>query len=170
MFLTLCGDELFDFNFEETGQAKKGQEELRAVWLQAAQAGSLDSPPPPTLIEPRELSRNLATFDLAFGRGALRIDFDPPAPGARWIRWTRSLYVAEKPVYDVGLLCSTCEFFLGLVGWPAEDASATAQKLERSAESDDLILKLISPLRPGLIQSGDEGGFLYLVMPIRLNV
>ena len=39
-----------------------------------------------------------------------------------------------------------------------------------SAESDDLLLKLISPLRPGLIQSGDEGGFLYLVMPIRLNV
>ena len=32
-------------------------------------------------------------------------------------------------------------------------------------------LKLISPLRPGLIQSGDEGaGFRYLVMPIRLNV
>jgi DNA polymerase III subunit beta len=39
-----------------------------------------------------------------------------------------------------------------------------------SAESDELVLKLISPLRPGLIQSGDEGGFLYLVMPIRLNV
>jgi DNA polymerase-3 subunit beta len=39
-----------------------------------------------------------------------------------------------------------------------------------SAESDDLILKLISPLRPGLIQSGGDGGFLYLVMPIRLNV
>ena len=40
-----------------------------------------------------------------------------------------------------------------------------------SAESDELILKLISPLRPGLIQSGDEdAGFLYLVMPIRLNV
>jgi DNA polymerase-3 subunit beta len=38
------------------------------------------------------------------------------------------------------------------------------------AESDDIVLKLISPLRPGLIQSGDEGGFLYLVMPIRLNV
>ena len=35
----------------------------------------------------------------------------------------------------------------------------------------ELVLKLISPLRPGLIQSGDEGaGFLYLVMPIRLNV
>ena len=39
-----------------------------------------------------------------------------------------------------------------------------------SAESDELILKLISPLRPGLIQSGDDGGFTYLVMPIRLNV
>jgi DNA polymerase-3 subunit beta len=40
-----------------------------------------------------------------------------------------------------------------------------------SAESEELILKLISPLRPGLIQSGQEGSdFLYLVMPIRLNV
>jgi DNA polymerase III subunit beta len=40
-----------------------------------------------------------------------------------------------------------------------------------SAESEELVLKLISPLRPGLIQSGDNGaGFLYLVMPIRLNV
>jgi DNA polymerase III subunit beta len=40
-----------------------------------------------------------------------------------------------------------------------------------SAEADELVLKLISPLRPGLIQSGDDGtGFLYLVMPIRLNV
>ena len=39
-----------------------------------------------------------------------------------------------------------------------------------SAESEELILKLISPHRPGLIQSGDDGGFLYLVMPVRLNV
>jgi DNA polymerase-3 subunit beta len=40
-----------------------------------------------------------------------------------------------------------------------------------SAESEELVLKLISPLRPGLIESGDGGsGFLYLVMPIRLNV
>ena len=39
-----------------------------------------------------------------------------------------------------------------------------------SAESDEIVLKLISPLRPGLIQSGDDGGFVYLVMPIRLNV
>jgi DNA polymerase-3 subunit beta len=40
-----------------------------------------------------------------------------------------------------------------------------------SAESEELLLKLISPLRPGLLQSGDEGAdFIYLVMPIRLNV
>jgi DNA polymerase III subunit beta len=40
-----------------------------------------------------------------------------------------------------------------------------------SAESEDLVLKLISPLRPGLIESGaDDAGFRYLVMPIRLNV
>ncbi|MEX1141882.1 MAG: DNA polymerase III subunit beta [Thermoleophilaceae bacterium] len=39
-----------------------------------------------------------------------------------------------------------------------------------SAETDELVLKLISPLRPGLIQSGADGGFIYLVMPIRLNV
>lgn len=37
-------------------------------------------------------------------------------------------------------------------------------------QSGDLLLKLISPLRPGLIQSADDAGFLYLIMPIRLNV
>jgi DNA polymerase-3 subunit beta len=39
-----------------------------------------------------------------------------------------------------------------------------------SAEAEELVLKLISPLRPGLIESGDDSGFTYLVMPIRLNV
>jgi DNA polymerase III subunit beta len=39
-----------------------------------------------------------------------------------------------------------------------------------AVEGGDLLLKLISPLRPGLIQSADGGGFLYLLMPIRLNV
>jgi DNA polymerase-3 subunit beta len=34
----------------------------------------------------------------------------------------------------------------------------------------DVLLKLISPLRPGLIESGDGSGFRYLIMPIRLNV
>jgi len=37
-------------------------------------------------------------------------------------------------------------------------------------EGGDLMLKLISPLRPGLIQAADGSGFVYLLMPIRLNV
>jgi DNA polymerase-3 subunit beta len=37
-------------------------------------------------------------------------------------------------------------------------------------EGRDLMLKLISPLRPGLIQAADGSGFQYLLMPIRLNV
>jgi DNA polymerase-3 subunit beta len=39
-----------------------------------------------------------------------------------------------------------------------------------SVDSGDLLMKLISPLRPGLIESADGGGFVYLIMPIRLNV
>jgi DNA polymerase III subunit beta len=39
-----------------------------------------------------------------------------------------------------------------------------------SVDSDDLMLRLISPLRPGLIEAADGSGFLYLIMPIRLNV
>ncbi len=38
-----------------------------------------------------------------------------------------------------------------------------------SVDTDELVLKLISPLRPGLIESPDSGDFVYLVMPIRLN-
>ncbi len=38
-----------------------------------------------------------------------------------------------------------------------------------SVESDELVLKLISPLRPGLVESPDGGEFVYLIMPIRLN-
>jgi DNA polymerase-3 subunit beta len=39
-----------------------------------------------------------------------------------------------------------------------------------SIETDELVMKLISPLRPGLIETPDGGGFVYLIMPIRLNV
>lgn len=39
-----------------------------------------------------------------------------------------------------------------------------------AVEQGDLLLKLISPLRPGLIESADGSGFQYLIMPIRLNV
>ena len=37
-----------------------------------------------------------------------------------------------------------------------------------SVEGDSVRLKLISPLRPGLLQ-GEEASFSYLIMPIRLS-
>ncbi len=39
-----------------------------------------------------------------------------------------------------------------------------------SMDGEDVLLKLISPLRPGLLASADDSGFQYLLMPIRLNV
>jgi DNA polymerase III subunit beta len=37
-------------------------------------------------------------------------------------------------------------------------------------DEGDVLLKLISPLRPGLLEAADKSGFKYLIMPIRLNV
>ena len=39
-----------------------------------------------------------------------------------------------------------------------------------AVEAGDVLLRLISPLRPGLIEAADGSGFQYLLMPIRLNV
>jgi DNA polymerase III subunit beta len=39
-----------------------------------------------------------------------------------------------------------------------------------AVESGNVLLKLISPLRPGLLEAADGSGFQYLLMPIRLNV
>jgi DNA polymerase-3 subunit beta len=39
-----------------------------------------------------------------------------------------------------------------------------------SIESDEVLFKLISPLRPGLLEPAGDDEFSYLVMPIRLNV
>jgi DNA polymerase-3 subunit beta len=39
-----------------------------------------------------------------------------------------------------------------------------------SIEGEELLLRLISPLRPGLLQPVEGDDFSYLVMPIRLNV
>jgi DNA polymerase III subunit beta len=39
-----------------------------------------------------------------------------------------------------------------------------------AVDTGDVLLKLISPLRPGLIEAADESRFQYLIMPIRLNV
>jgi DNA polymerase III subunit beta len=39
-----------------------------------------------------------------------------------------------------------------------------------SIDADEVVLKLISPLRPGLLEPAESDDFSYLVMPIRLNV
>lgn len=39
-----------------------------------------------------------------------------------------------------------------------------------SIEDEDIVIKLISPLRPGLLEPAEASDFSYLVMPIRLNV
>jgi DNA polymerase III subunit beta len=39
-----------------------------------------------------------------------------------------------------------------------------------SVQGDEIVLRLISPLRPGLLQPVENEDFRYLVMPIRLNV
>ena len=39
-----------------------------------------------------------------------------------------------------------------------------------SVDGEEVVLRLISPLRPGLLQPVDSEDFSYLVMPIRLNV
>ena len=39
-----------------------------------------------------------------------------------------------------------------------------------AVEEGDVLVKLISPIRPGLIEAADGSGFQYLIMPIRLNV
>jgi DNA polymerase III subunit beta len=39
-----------------------------------------------------------------------------------------------------------------------------------SVEGDEILVRLISPLRPGLLQPVEGDDFRYLVMPIRLNV
>jgi DNA polymerase-3 subunit beta len=39
-----------------------------------------------------------------------------------------------------------------------------------SVQGDEILVRLISPLRPGLLEPVEGGDFRYLVMPIRLNV
>jgi len=95
------------------------------------------------------LAKNNAPLRLAFGEGSLEISAQTPDVGEA----SESLPVPFKgEPFEIGF---NPDFF--------------RDGLE-SAETDELVLKLISPLRPGLIESGDDGGFIYLVMPIRLNV
>jgi hypothetical protein len=153
---------------QEDGRSRRKEflTELRSAWLRAAESGQLDARAPPAIVKPRELDSNLATFDLAFGRGVLRIDFDPPSPGTTWPRWSRSLLAADKRVYDVGSTCGTCELFLKLVSWPEEQLPEIARQLEISGAEASLV-KWISAWTP-LLQQLRSGRYLVgrLALPI----
>lgn len=95
------------------------------------------------------LAQKNAPLRLAFTEGSLEVSAQTPDVG----RATESLPVPFK-------------------GEPLEigfNPDFLRDGLE-SAEAEELSLKLISPLRPGLVQSGESDDFTYLVMPIRLNV
>ena len=55
-----------------------------------------------------------------------------------------------------------------LQAWGRDDLSLLP--VLEAIEEGDVLVKLISPLRPGLIEAADESRFQYLIMPIRLNV
>jgi hypothetical protein len=119
----------------QSGGGENCLEDLRASWLRAFDRGFLSSSPPAEIFQPCTLDETLATFDLSFGRALIRLDVDPPSPGATWPRWNRSLLVAGRPVYNLGSACGTCEFLLRLIRWPDEDLSATAKQLETASPS-----------------------------------
>ncbi|MCX5342413.1 hypothetical protein NRF20_23655 [Streptomyces sp. R-74717] len=89
---------------------------------------------PVTLDSPRH-----ARFTLDDGRGRIRIDYDPPAPGSSWPRWDKSLRIDGERVYRVGSDCGTCETTMSLLGWPPRAAREGADRLRAAlTDLDDL--------------------------------
>jgi DNA polymerase-3 subunit beta len=86
---------------------------------------------------------------LAFSQGELRVSAETPDVGEA----TESLPVPfEGESLEIGV-----------------NPQIMREGLE-AVEHGDVLLKLISPIRPGLIEAADGSGFHYLIMPIRLNV
>lgn len=122
----------------------------RARWLEAHARGELDRVPDPRFSRIEIIDEDLATFDLAWGRGAIEIDYRPPIAGATWPRWDRALTINGQRIYDTGSTCGTCETILHQFGWPEPSLSATARALDaagfgRTALDRDWI-EAISPL------------------------
>ncbi|MFB6873629.1 hypothetical protein [Streptomyces sp. NPDC056323] len=91
-----------------------------------------------------------ARFTVEDGRGRIRIDYDPPAPGTSWPRWDKSLRIDGERVYHVGSDCGTCETTMTLLGWPPRTAREGADRLRTAlADVDDLgsgVLDAAAPL------------------------
>jgi DNA polymerase-3 subunit beta len=95
------------------------------------------------------LAQKNAPLRLAFGPGELTVSAQTPDVGEA---------LESLPI---GFQGEALE-----IGFNPEFLRAGLEAIEEG----DLLLKLISPLRPGLIESADGSGFQYLIMPIRLNV
>jgi DNA polymerase-3 subunit beta len=94
------------------------------------------------------LAQKNAPLRLGFNEGELRVSAQTPDIGEA--HETLPIPFAGEP-FEIGF---NPEFF--------------RDGLE-SLESSEVLIKLTSPLRPGLIESADGSGFVYLVMPIRLG-
>ena len=97
----------------------------------------------------RHLAQRNAPLKLAFAEGELTV-------------------AAETPEIGDASESMPCAFS----GEAMEIAFNPAYFIEgiESVEGEELVLRLTSPLRPGLLQAAGSDDFSYLVMPIRLNV
>jgi DNA polymerase III subunit beta len=95
------------------------------------------------------LAQKNAPLRLAFTAGELTVSAQTPDVGEA---------VESLPVAFAGEALE--------IGFNPEFLRAGLEAIEQG----DVLLKLISPLRPGLIEAADESRFQYLIMPIRLNV
>jgi DNA polymerase-3 subunit beta len=95
------------------------------------------------------LAQKNAPLRLAFGEGELTVSAQTPDVGEA--RESMPVAFTGEPLE---------------IGFNPEFLRAGLEAIDEG----DVLLKLISPLRPGLIESGDESRFRYLIMPIRLNV
>jgi DNA polymerase III subunit beta len=95
------------------------------------------------------LAQKNAPLRLAFAEGELTVSAETPDVGEA--RESMPVAFTGEPLE---------------IGFNPEFLRAGLEAIEEG----DVLLKLISPLRPGLIEAADESGFLYLIMPIRLNV
>lgn len=102
---------------------------IASAWRQV----DLDAVPRPRMqnltFEPDERT---ATFEILDGEARLRVDCDPPAPGASWPRWEVSLYLEEQRLYTVGTLCDTCETTLHWLRMPSERATLAAASIREA--------------------------------------
>ncbi|MBL8683925.1 MAG: hypothetical protein JNK05_32435 [Myxococcales bacterium] len=129
----------------------------------------------PALDEPacvafRQGSPREATFALDHARGNVLIDYTAFTAGS-WPRWSRALFVARKPLYEVSSGCGTCRTILRSTGALPKDASSSAPlETYRSAVASmqHVDRAAIDALWP-LLRELDSGHYLAALSDIALE-